>query len=180
MSKTNTRELKEGDLLSRISFMKVTYNNGSGIGVANEEGFEWSIGSQIVANECYSTQFEKTENISRTALAEMLMSARDAIVVVDFNKQATADTVHAKLTEADGSKVTKKMLAGLLKGESRTMTGYVIGAEPILGRTIMIDLEKKKVLSKTKDGVEWDSRQRQVDHRTLNSVIYKNVKYIVK
>lgn len=182
MKKTDVTKLKKGDRLSRISFMEVISQswNGDRVDVRNEDGFEWSIGGSIISEECYSTQFSEEKKISRTEIAEILMSARDAIVVVNFHKQATADTVHSKLTDADGQRVTKKVLSDLLKGEERTMTGYVIGAEPVLGRTIMIDLEKEKVVKKTKDGQEWDTRQRQVDHRSLNWLIYKNVKYISK
>jgi len=178
MKRTNSGMLRVGCKLSRISFMEVVGAGSLGhhIQVKNEDGFEWSIGRGIIEEECYSTMVDEEKKVSKTALAELLMGARDAIVVVTFNKQANADTVHSKLTEADGKQITKKLLSGLLKGEERTMTGYVIGAEPVLGRTIMIDLEKEKVV----DDKGWDSRQRQVDHRTLKSVIYKGVKYISK
>lgn len=33
---------------------------------------------------------------------------------------------------------------------------------------------------KSKSTADWDSRLRQVDHRTLNWLIYKNKKYVVK
>lgn len=181
MRKTNASELKKGDKLSRISFMEVVGNSGGqNVNVKNEDGFEWYISGGIISEECYSTQQEETKKVSRTELAEILMNARDAIVVVNFHKQASADTVHAKLTDADGEKVTKKLLGSLLKGEERTMTGYVIATEPVLGRTVMIDLEKKKVITPTKDGEGHDIRQRLVDHRSLNWLIYKNVKYTVK
>jgi len=162
--------------------MEVVGNAGGiHVQVKNEDGFSWSIAGNIVGNECYSTHYDTEEKKSRTEVAELLMSARDAIVVVNFNKQANADSVHKQLEVSDGKKVTKKLLESLLKGEERTLTGYVIGSEPVLGRTVVIDLEKDKVLRPTKEaGVEWDQRQRQVDHRTLNYVIYKNVKYIVK
>ena len=181
MEKTRVSKLVKGDKLSRISFMEVVSTDALYIRVKNEDDYEWSIANGIVAEECYSTKMDEEKKVSRTELAELLMNARDAVVVVNFNKQANADTVHAKLEEADGQKVTKKLLGNLLKGEERTMTGYVIGAEPVLGRTVMIDLEGKKSLKPTKEeGVLWDSRQRLVDHRTLNFVVYKNVKYTVK
>jgi len=156
--------------------MEVVGSNMVGMRVKNEDGFEWSIARNIVEKECYSTIVDEEKKVSKTAIADMLMHARDAVVVVNFNKQASADTVHAKLEDADGKKITKKLLAGLLKGEERTLTGYVIGAEPLLGRSIMIDLEHAKKI----DAKGWDSRQRQVDHRTINWIVYKNVKYTVK
>jgi hypothetical protein len=179
--KTKHRELKTGDKVSMITFMEVTGRNFGYVKVRDEDGNELSIGEGVFKSNVYSTQFTEEKKISRTAIAEILMSARDAVIQVNFNKQSNADTVHKKLEDADGKKITKKLLTDLLKGEERTMTGYVIGAEPVLGRTVMIDLEKDKVVKPTKEpGVEWDARQRQVDHRTLNWLIYKNVKYTVK
>lgn len=153
--KTNMSKLKKGDYLSRVSFMKV--EGGSvqqgGFAVSNEDGFEWTIGSSIIKEECYSLQHNETIKTPKTGIAEILMNAKDAIIRVCFDK-------------ADGSE--------------RVLTGYVIGAEVVLGRTIAIDIEKPKKIRKGKDGKEFDERQRLVDHRTLKWLIYKNVKYFVK
>ena len=180
MKKTNVKEVKVGDKLSMITFMEVKGKTFGYVKVRDEDGVELSIGEGVFSSNIHSTQYTGEKKVPRTELAEILMNARDAVVLVNFNKQASADTVHKKLESADGKKVTKKLLGDLLKGEVRQMTGYVIGAEPVLGRTIMIDLTKPKVLRPAKDGTEYDTRQRLVDHRTLNSVVYKNVKYTVK
>lgn len=156
MSKTDTSLLKVGDRLSRISFMEVTdiAFSGRSIRVKNEDGFEWTIEGGIVSQECDSLYVDEEVKMSKTGIAEILVSAKDAIIQVCFDK-------------ADGTE--------------RVLTGYVLGAEPLLGRTVVIDLEKPKKLRKTKEpGVEWDERQRQVDHRTLKWLIYKGVKYKVK
>jgi len=153
--KTNMSKLSKGDFLGRVSFMQV--QGGStrhgGFEVANEDGFQWAIGSNIIKEECYSTQFSDTVKTPKTGIAEILINANDAIIQVCFDK-------------ADGSE--------------RVLTGYVIGAEVVLGRTIAIDIEKPKKIRKGKDGKEFDERQRLVDHRTLKWLIYKNVKYFVK
>ena len=151
----NASKLKKGDHLSRISFMKI--EGGSvqrgGFHVSNEDGFQWSIGTNVIKKECNSTHYDEEVKVSKTVLAETLMSARDAIIKVVFDK-------------ADGTE--------------RTLTGYVIGAEVVLGRTIAIDLNQEKKIKKNKEGDEYDTRQRLVDHRTLKSLIYKNVKYVLK
>jgi hypothetical protein len=183
--RTKTGNLRTGDFLSRISFMKVEnfsfkfLDTGWGnVEVKNEDGLMWTIQDSIVADECYSTYFDTEEKISKTAAAKMLSHARDAIVQVCFHKQATADTIKDQLVELStmASAAAKKKLTSLLKGEERIMTGYVIASEPLLGRTVMIDLEKPKDI----DDKGWDRRQRQVDHRTIRWIVYKNVKYIVK
>ena len=56
----------------------------------------------IIEEECYSAQFEEIQKVSKTELAEILMNARDAIVVINFNKQATADSIHKNLMESNG------------------------------------------------------------------------------
>lgn len=51
-------------------------------------------------------------------------------------------------------------------GSDRTMIGYMLKRENIYARALVHDLEKKE--------------PRLVDYRTLKSLIYKNVKYVVK
>jgi len=153
--KTNMSKLSRGDYLSRVSFMQVQAGSTQhgGFTVANEDGFVWGIGSNIIKEECYSTQYKEEVKTPKTGIAEILMNANDAIIQVCFDKA---------------------------NGDERILTGYVIGAEVVLGRTIAIDIEKPKVIRKGKDDKEFDERQRLVDHRTLKWLIYKNVKYFVK
>lgn len=177
--KTNSRTLREGDKLSRISYMEVVSNRNGSLFVRNEDGLEWSIASDIVEKECYSTQYDTVKEVTRTEMAEILMHSRDSIIKVNFNKQATADSVieaiDTLLEKSPKLKFTKKGMELLLMGAERTLIGYVIATEPVLGRTIVIDME----IEKDKDAT-WDNRQRQVDHRTLNYLIVKNVKYVLK
>jgi hypothetical protein len=179
--KTNKKQLRPGSKLSRISFMTVKQMDMNGCEVENEDGFKWWISKNIVEEECYSVDFTDTQKVSKTALAELLMGARDAIVMVQFNKQPTPKTIREQLSSLAMMPVlsANKELGKLLKGESRNMIGYVVGSEPVLGRTMMIDLELPKDIQLTADG-EYDNRLRQVDHRTLNWVVYKNVKYVCK
>jgi len=180
--KTDTGKLKVGDRLSRISFLEVIGTGKIDMTIQNEDGMSWRISSGIVAKECYSTQYNDKEHVSKTEIAEILMSARDAIVEVNFHKQANAKTIKDRLTELSGLTEAKAMkeLTSILKGDERTMIGHVVGTEPVLGRSVLIDLEKEKIMRIPKAGDEWDSRTRQVDHRTINWLVYKNTKYIVK
>ena len=67
------------------------------------------------------------------------------------------------------------MVKEAYKGENRTLIGYLKHTETGFGRSSVIDLEQERG-----DNPDWDARTRQVDHRTLNWLISKNVKYIVK
>lgn len=174
-------QIKRGDWLSRISFMQVVTTNSMSTTVRNEDGLEWNIGNAIVAQECYSTHFSEEVTLSKTQLAEKLVEARDAIIIVNFYKQPTAADIVEKMVIFSGEqKLSKKDAESMLKGEERTMIGYVVGTEPILGRSMVIDVELEKIISPTKTGENYDKRLRQVDHRSLNWLIYKNVKYTLK
>lgn len=54
-------------------------------------------------------------------------------------------------------------------GENRTLTGYLISTEPKMGRSQVIDLE-----------IVTGHAERLVDHRTLNWLISKGIKYELK
>ena len=67
MSKTNSMSLKNGDKLSRISFMEVVANITSALTVRNEDGFEWQISRNIIEEECYSTKIDEDKKVSKTS-----------------------------------------------------------------------------------------------------------------
>jgi len=151
--KTDVKKVKVGNKLSMTTFMEVESIGLSSVNVIDEDGKGLTIGYGVFESNIWSTQVKGVAKTPKTGIAEILMNAKDAIIQVCFDK-------------ADGTE--------------RTLTGYVIGAEVVLGRTIAIDTEKPKKIRKGKDGKEFDERQRLVDHRTLKWLIYKNVKYFVK
>ena len=57
----------------------------------------------------------------------------------------------------------------LIEGEECTMTCHLVKAETSLGRSTVIDLTSKH-----------ENKFRQVDHRTINYIIYHNVKFVLK
>ena len=59
-------------------------------------------------------------------------------------------------------------------GSPRTLRGYMVTRETGMGRSQVVDLDIKRG-----EG-DYDNRLRQVDHRTLQSLIVGGVKYIKK
>jgi hypothetical protein len=61
------------------------------------------------------------------------------------------------------------LLKSILEGDLCKMTCHLVEAENMLGRSTVIDLNAKG-----------DNKFRQVDHRTIEYIILRNVKYSLK
>ncbi len=100
-------------------------------------------GRDLIVNAYSADQFEEEVKTTKTAAAELLVSSFARPITVAFVK--------------DG-------------GEDRVMKCRLVRAEPLLGRSMVEDLEiadpKKRI--------------RLVDHRTLKWIITDGVKYVVK
>lgn len=163
-----------GTYLSEIQYYKVLgiFPDGR-VQVENERGMEMNISPGIVEEGMYSShQINSQEKISRTKLIELFSSVGDAIFTVSYNKQPKSKDIKEAIKKLNKGKIlsTKEMETVIDKayeGEERELTGYLIKVETGFGRSLVIDLEADKV-----------NRYRQVDHRSLNWMIYKGVKYI--
>lgn len=67
------------------------------------------------------------------------------------------------------AKKLNSLVKELIEGEECTMTCHLIKAEGSLGRSTVIDLTS-----------EHENKFRQVDHRTINYIVYNNTKYVLK
>lgn len=94
-------------------------------------------GVQLVESLSSADYFESTEKKSKTELAEILISAGVRPFTVVFTKQ---------------------------NGELRNMRARFLSTEPLLGRSIVSDLDE-------------DGKIKQVDHRTIESIIIDKVKF---
>lgn len=180
--KSDFRQIKKGDFLSETQYYEVVGVNPSGIQVKNERGFEFGIQSGIVEEGIYSaSQVLEEVQVTRTELIEIFSKVGDTVFTVCFNKQPTSESINEAIESANKGKILpiaelKKLVKAAYKGEERILTGYLVKVETGFGRSMVIDLEADT----SKSTPEWDARLRQVDHRTLNWLISKNVKYIVK
>jgi len=171
--------LKVGEKLSRLEYYTVIGKTYDRIEVKNERGFTFTIGKSIVDEEMFSaTQYDREEKVSLTELIERFMSVGNVIFQVSFEKKLKDTDIATELKRVvdksvsiDTDKDRRAFAKKLLHGESRTLIGYLVESQPTFARSDVVDLELP----------ETDSyRKRQVDHRTLQWMIYKRVKYIVK
>lgn len=173
--RTEYADLKVGDRLSETQYYEVVSIDGKKVRVRNERGFEFGVSSDIVEEGMYNaSQYTETKKVSRTALVEILESAGDTIFTVNFHKKPDESSVMdvlKKFTIADFNDQSKlkKIASDVTNGESRTLIGYLIRSEPKMGRSQVVDLTKPA-----------GQNGRLVDHRTLNWIIFKNVKYEAK
>jgi len=179
--RTDISKLKVGDHLSETQYYKVTEIQDGKVGLENERGLELRVTNRIIEEGMYSaSQFGDTVTLSRTALCEVLENAGDSIFTVNFNKQLKEKDVVTEImatidelgSDADTKTLTKKIRAAVKKGvggQVRTLVGYMVKTEAKMGRSQVIDLE-----------APGKHRYRLVDHRTINWLILKNVKYTTK
>lgn len=148
-NKIQAQNIKVGDLIAVINYFEVkeVHQNGNKLIVSdvNTSSFVEIRGPELIENAWSADQFNETKKVTKTEAAELLVSSFNCPFTVVFEKS---------------------------DGTERTIRGKLIRPEPLLGRSLVEDLDITK--SKKKDSV------RQVDHRTIKSLIVNNVKYEVK
>lgn len=174
--KCKVSEIEVGDYLSRRQYLKVVGKTDGRVSFKTSTGFEFNATNDIVEDAMLTChQFTKTKQVSQTELAQKLMESNGDIFTVCFDKQATEESVHKKLSKvaitdlADEQKL-KNLAKALRVGEERILKGYLVTTEPILGRSKVVDVEK--------EGKGY--AMRLVDHRTLKWLILDNTKYVLK
>ena len=98
-----------------------------------------------------------------------MINAGESVMTVNFNKKVDEAYIKSVLDNAGQNVNFKKLSKEIITGKESTMTCYIIKSENGLGRSTVIDLNAPH-----------KQNFRQIDHRTVNSVILKNVKYTVK
>jgi len=177
----NISKVEHGQFLSRLQFYQVKGEDYHGLRIENDRGFGFSVSDNIVENEFFSAdQFNEEKAVTRTELIEIFSRAFGALFTVEFNKQPKAKDVNEAIASLNKGRIMsqrdmKKTITAAFKGKYRKLIGYLVKPETGLGRSVCIDLEKERG-----DNPDWDARIVQVDHRTIKSLIFQNVKYTVK
>ena len=95
----------------------------------------------------------------------------DTIFKVSFHKKLDQKVIESKIKEIKYEDIKKgqnmkQITKNLIEGELVEITGHLLESENNLGRSLVIDLNAPK-----------DNNFRYVDHRTIEYIIFKNVKY---
>jgi hypothetical protein len=168
--------LKPNEWLSGTVYYQILSSNGNSQSVVDSYGNKLSVGNSVLGNEMISaSQYDTEERVTRSDMVDKLLNAGSCVFTVTFKKQLTGERVQELLEEEkyDGQPPAKKrkLCDKVLKsGETREMVAYLLSTEHNLGRTNCIDLNLPAN----------SYRVRQVDHRTVESLILRRVKYTLK
>ena len=167
-------KLAMGQFLSMTSYMTVLNINNL-VAVRNQHGNTMQMSKELLETMYSAQHYEREINLNMTGLAELLQSVQDIVFTVNFKKQATeAKALNALLSANKNTFKDSKQLSALAKmivsGEDCAMTCHMVEVENNLGRSLVIDLKADCK----------DNRFRQVDHRSIESIVFKNVKYVLK
>ena len=132
------------------------------------------VSRDIVEKMASGTHYAKEVGMNMTGLAELLEQCSDTVFTVQFHKQPSKESAQELLETTNFKDLKdKKKLAEIAKelseGGLSTMTCHLVDVENNLGRSTVIDLTAKS-----------DNKFRQIDHRTIQYIIFKNVKYVLK
>ncbi len=176
-------KIEVGDYLSQTQYYRVVKINPETVIVIDERGVQTDLDKDLIAAGMYSaSQYDTEKTVNRTEINEILQQAGNNIFTVNFNKQVQEQDIKDKLLNAikdkQGNPLSYAEIANklaniskqLMKGEERTLIGYLLELNNLRGRSLVIDMEIPPE----------QNRIRQVDHRTINWLILKNIKYIVK
>lgn len=181
---TKFKDLKNGDVLSETQFYKVLAISGDKVKLGTESGQPVTVDQGYVEKLLVSAnQSTDTKKITRTELAEMLLTNPYVAMTVNFNKQIKEADIKAEIQKAYDESTPKefsvkmaKAVKRSLEGEERTIVGYHGGGKDDFGRVHFTDMQIDRDFSKA----TYDNRHRLVDPRTVNWLILKGVKYIAK
>jgi len=177
MSKTDTSHVHEGDRFSLIRYCQVTELRDTKFTVKTDDGQYWQVDKGIVERTCYTAnQFTEEVQLSKTDIAKCFEQAGDTIFTVMFHKKVKPEDVAETIGSLEENPAQwnqtkrRKLARDLLAGEERVLKGYLKSPEPdIYGRVKVHDLE-----------VAEGTNERLVDPRTIEWLILKNIKYVVK
>lgn len=168
----NPEKLKTNDLFSCVSYLQVKNIEGNQVTVNNQLGGSWFISKDILNKHMWSADhFEQEVKCTMTELSEILEQCRDTIFKVQFRKKVDQKAVmerlsHVNLKDLKDEKEIKRISKGLIEGEMVQIVGHLVASENNLGRSLIIDLNARA-----------PHNFRQVDHRSIDFIIFKNVKY---
>ncbi len=191
-SRTGSRKisasLSKGDVLSEQQFYVVEKVSKSDISLRTDAGEPIIVSTDYADSQLMSAKhFGEEKVMTKTEAAAFLLANSGVAMTVNFNKQVKEADVKKELvalypnkggrilSESDYTKRVSAILKTALEGEERTMVGRHYGELNDLGRVNFIDMEIAKDSTKAND-----NRLRLVDPRSINWLICRGVKVVVK
>jgi hypothetical protein len=175
--KTKFDKVKVGDVFSEVQHYKTVKIAGGKVQLKNGLNQDIVVDSKYVEDCLISgNQFTTEEKVNKTDLTKLFLQNPNTVFTVSFNKQVKeADVVKEIMESYEGSTpktmgdAIKKAVKRGLTGEERVLVGYHTGLQDDFGRLQVWDMN-------ITDG----NPTRLVDTRSLNWLICKGIKYIVK
>lgn len=111
--------------------------------------------------------FAKEEKLALTKVVKILKEAKSTVFTVCFTCKIDEKQIQEKLSSISEKdfKDAKKLAKELLTGKESTVVGRLTKTEGKLGRSLVVGIPGNNFVS--------------VDHRTIQWIIFKNVKYVV-
>ena len=171
--KWSMSKLAKGDFFSCHQYMKVIKISGRNITLETPEGKKPEIDLGVLVADSYSADhFTQEVSCTMTELAEILQSAGDTILKVEFKKKLDENHIFEKLQAIKAKDINgagaKDLAKSLIEGAQTTLICHLVKSDNNLGRSLVIDCEAAP-------GKGW----RQVDHRSIQAIIFKNVRYVL-
>lgn len=180
--RSSIKEVKSGHIMSELQFYKVHGGNDIyRIQVTNDRGFKFNVSPDIIEEGWYSaSQFEEVKEVTRTELIQVFKLCWGAVFTVHFRKMPKEKEINEVVKSFNGpngiipiKEMTVKIKEAF-KGEPRTVIGHMVDPDHDFGRSLVMDLDKQF------EGNPPDRCFSQVDHRTIEWLIFKNVKWVAK
>ena len=173
--KLDTARLAPGEWCSSVIYNKVKRVDEHYVHVDNQYGLGYMVEKSLMEGESWSaSQFDQEKKVTRTELCEILENAADTVFTVHFKTKATearAKELLGGLTAADlqDAKKMRGIAKDIIEGQETTIVGKLNNTEPKMGRSSVTDLNAPQ-----------GNNYRLVDHRNIQWIITKNVKYSAK
>lgn len=192
-------KITEGSLLFRPAKIIVLKNpTGNAVGVRNQDMYasgkelcDWNLDRSLIASQCISPdQYTEIKPVSKTELARLINEdVGDCVCRVEFYKQPDVSEMakliregsqiieNLEVSEAEKTKMFKKLYERSQKGEYRIMRGYILRStdmETQENETGMIKFIDADLLG------QMQFAQRLLNTRTIEALTFKLTRYVLK
>jgi len=170
-------KMEKDQFLSETCYYKVERilnNSEVEVDVVDHKGMKIRTNIEVLKEYFSADHYSREVPMTMTGLADILENCRDNVFTCCFHKQQTVDRAKEMIENInfadlkDKSKVAN-LARDLISGDLCTMTCHLVKMENILGRSSVIDLN-----------APLGNQFRQIDHRSIEWIIFRNVKYYLK